>query len=422
MTATYDEETLRRFFTLTPDDLALVRTARGDHNRLGLALLLVWTRVERVIVSNPATLPEAVIAHVGHQLGLTPAALRGYGATGSAPPRTRSMPASRAPTRGSAPSPRGTSVGCAPTRTARPRTQAIPPRSWTPPPSGSSAKACSARLARRRSSASSTRPAPRSRRTSSRASPASSTRRTARASTPFRGQGRRRPLTSADERSLHRYFYRATHRVQSHARHGLRLGGGHLGRQRQVQEAGEKRPWARGRRTGGGREGGVAEVCASAVRQSRGDALRNSQTNLGEERCSPKSRSRFSNQLLLLLYRYIGASGAGADTRAGPLPARAPAAVAVGGRDCVGSRRSRVVFVPSFAVYLQLSTMVCAVCGNAGSPDLDRNFCKFAVEDTTLYWQDMCQHERHGSKDNKPCAHILLWYNGGTYGANSPYL
>ena len=33
MTATYDADTLRRFFTLTPDDLALVRTARGDHNR-----------------------------------------------------------------------------------------------------------------------------------------------------------------------------------------------------------------------------------------------------------------------------------------------------------------------------------------------------------------------------------------------------
>ncbi len=79
MMATYDEDMLRRFFTLTPDDLALVRAARGDHNRLGLALLLVWARVERVIVSNPATLPEAVVAHVGRQLGLTPAALRGYG-------------------------------------------------------------------------------------------------------------------------------------------------------------------------------------------------------------------------------------------------------------------------------------------------------------------------------------------------------
>jgi len=79
VTVTYDEDTLRRFFMLTPDDLTLVRTARGDHNRLGLALLLVWTRVERIIVSNPATLSAAVVAHVGRQLGLTPAALRGYG-------------------------------------------------------------------------------------------------------------------------------------------------------------------------------------------------------------------------------------------------------------------------------------------------------------------------------------------------------
>src|SRR5437868_11760093 len=90
MTATYDADTLRRFFTLTPDDLALVRTARGDHNRLGLALLLVWTRVERVVVSNPATLPEAVVVHVGRQLGLAPEALRGYGQR----PAMHSAPAS----------------------------------------------------------------------------------------------------------------------------------------------------------------------------------------------------------------------------------------------------------------------------------------------------------------------------------------
>jgi hypothetical protein len=41
MPAVYDQETLRRSFTLTPADLTLVQTARGDHNRLGLALLLV---------------------------------------------------------------------------------------------------------------------------------------------------------------------------------------------------------------------------------------------------------------------------------------------------------------------------------------------------------------------------------------------
>ncbi len=77
--ASYDDETLRRFFILTPADLAVVQTAPVDQNRLGMALLLVWARVERVLVSDPATLPETVIAYVSQQLGLTPAALHGYG-------------------------------------------------------------------------------------------------------------------------------------------------------------------------------------------------------------------------------------------------------------------------------------------------------------------------------------------------------
>jgi hypothetical protein len=43
------------------------------------ALLLVWARVERVIVSHPGTLPEAVIGHVSQQLGLAPTVVQGYG-------------------------------------------------------------------------------------------------------------------------------------------------------------------------------------------------------------------------------------------------------------------------------------------------------------------------------------------------------
>ena len=78
-TAGYDAETLRRFFTLTPDDLVLVGRARGDHNRLGLALLLAWARAEQRLVSAPAMLPPPVIAHIAAQLGLTPPALAGYG-------------------------------------------------------------------------------------------------------------------------------------------------------------------------------------------------------------------------------------------------------------------------------------------------------------------------------------------------------
>jgi Domain of unknown function (DUF4158) len=74
-----DPEMLRRSFALSPDDLAVVGRERGDHNRLGLALLLVWARVDRRLVPHPASLPPAVIAHVSRQLRLTPAALDGYG-------------------------------------------------------------------------------------------------------------------------------------------------------------------------------------------------------------------------------------------------------------------------------------------------------------------------------------------------------
>ncbi len=86
MGAEYDGETLRRFFTLSPEDLEVVRSARGDHNRLGLALLLVWARSERKLVSDPATLPKPVIAHVLKQLGIETDGLEGYGAR----PATRS--------------------------------------------------------------------------------------------------------------------------------------------------------------------------------------------------------------------------------------------------------------------------------------------------------------------------------------------
>ena len=75
----YDEDALRSFFTLTAEDLELVRTARTPRNQLGLALLLAWTRAERRAVSDPATLPNDVIGFVARQLGLTTEALAGYG-------------------------------------------------------------------------------------------------------------------------------------------------------------------------------------------------------------------------------------------------------------------------------------------------------------------------------------------------------
>ncbi len=51
----YDDEELQRFFTLGPEDMAFVGGTRSERNRLALALLLTWARVERKLVSDPAT-------------------------------------------------------------------------------------------------------------------------------------------------------------------------------------------------------------------------------------------------------------------------------------------------------------------------------------------------------------------------------
>ena len=70
-----NSEEVRRLFTLTPDDLYFLRPIRADAQRLHRALVLVWARVERVLLSETSSLPEAVIRQVSTQLGLTPAVL-----------------------------------------------------------------------------------------------------------------------------------------------------------------------------------------------------------------------------------------------------------------------------------------------------------------------------------------------------------
>src|SRR5258708_5440291 len=68
-------EEVRRLFTLTPDDLYFLHPLRVDSQRLYRALVLVWARVERVLLSEPSSIPEGVITHVCKQLGLSPAIL-----------------------------------------------------------------------------------------------------------------------------------------------------------------------------------------------------------------------------------------------------------------------------------------------------------------------------------------------------------
>src|ERR1044071_3672184 len=60
-----------RLFTLTYDDLHFLEPLRSDAQRLYRALVVVWARVERILVSDPGDFPEEVIQHVSKQLSLT---------------------------------------------------------------------------------------------------------------------------------------------------------------------------------------------------------------------------------------------------------------------------------------------------------------------------------------------------------------
>ncbi len=66
-------EEVRRLFTLTPDDLYFLSPLRVDSQRLYRALVLVWARVERVLLSETSSIPAGVITQVCKQLGLSPA-------------------------------------------------------------------------------------------------------------------------------------------------------------------------------------------------------------------------------------------------------------------------------------------------------------------------------------------------------------
>jgi TnpA family transposase len=70
-----DAVEMRRLFTLTYHDLQFLEPLRADAGRLYRALVLVWARVERVLVSDPRDVPEEVIQHVSKQLSLKPSVL-----------------------------------------------------------------------------------------------------------------------------------------------------------------------------------------------------------------------------------------------------------------------------------------------------------------------------------------------------------
>lgn len=67
-----NQEELRRLFTLTLNDHRFLLPLRADAQRLYRALVLVWARVERVLLSEANGIPDEVIHHVSKQLKVTP--------------------------------------------------------------------------------------------------------------------------------------------------------------------------------------------------------------------------------------------------------------------------------------------------------------------------------------------------------------
>ena len=68
-----DERTMVRHYTLSSDDMALIDRRRGDHNRLGFAVLFCYLRFPGRVLQADEQPPMAMLDFVARQLSLDPA-------------------------------------------------------------------------------------------------------------------------------------------------------------------------------------------------------------------------------------------------------------------------------------------------------------------------------------------------------------
>ena len=73
-----DDNTLRKYFTLTRLDLEQVDQCRGPTNRLGFAVQLCTLRWHGYFLPDTRAVPSSVVEMIGSQLGLLPIALDDY--------------------------------------------------------------------------------------------------------------------------------------------------------------------------------------------------------------------------------------------------------------------------------------------------------------------------------------------------------
>ena len=73
-----DPAAIVRHYTLSPDDLTLIRQRRRDANRLGFAVHLAYLKFPGRILGSEETPAPDMVAFLAHQLGIESGAYREY--------------------------------------------------------------------------------------------------------------------------------------------------------------------------------------------------------------------------------------------------------------------------------------------------------------------------------------------------------
>jgi hypothetical protein len=73
-----DQRELVRYYTLSDADVAMIQRCRGDHNRLGYALMLCYLRYPGRPLRTTERLPTALVSFVAEQIDVPPEGIDGY--------------------------------------------------------------------------------------------------------------------------------------------------------------------------------------------------------------------------------------------------------------------------------------------------------------------------------------------------------